>query len=49
MFLIEFDEVYKKKIKWSKGSDGYNTKIPRYIADIAELIEMDPDPYFEGV
>ncbi|RLU25293.1 hypothetical protein DMN91_003386 [Ooceraea biroi] len=44
----EFDEVYKKKIKWSRGSDGYNTKIPRYIADVAELIEMDPDPYFEG-
>lgn len=42
----EFDETPKKKIKWSRGGDGYNTKIPKYIADIAELIEIDPDPYF---
>lgn len=46
MFFIEFDETPKKKIKWSRGGDGYNTKIPKYIADIAELIEIDPDPYF---
>lgn len=48
MFLIEFD-VHKKKIKWNRGSSGYNTQIPRYVADVAELLDMDPDPYFEGV
>ncbi|XP_032690127.1 uncharacterized protein LOC116853254 [Odontomachus brunneus] len=44
----DFDVIQKKKLKWNGGSDGYNAKIPKYIADIAELIEMDPDPYFEG-
>ncbi|KAL6439055.1 hypothetical protein ACFW04_003804 [Cataglyphis niger] len=43
----EFD-VHKKKIKWNRGSSGYNTQIPRYVADVAELLDMDPDPYFEG-
>ncbi|XP_025265469.1 uncharacterized protein LOC105255342 [Camponotus floridanus] len=44
----EFNEVHKKKIKWDRGSNGYNAQIPRYVADIAELLDMDPDPYFEG-
>ncbi|KAM0736332.1 hypothetical protein ACS0PU_010293 [Formica fusca] len=44
----EFDVVHKKKIKWNRGSNGYNAQIPRYVADVAELLDMDPDPYFEG-
>ncbi|XP_077261778.1 TATA box-binding protein-associated factor RNA polymerase I subunit C-like [Temnothorax americanus] len=44
----EFDVVHKKSIKWKRGSKGYSANVPRYIADIAELLDMDPDPYFEG-
>lgn len=43
------DIAHKKKIKWKGGSNGYNAQIPRYVADIAELLDTDPDPYFEGV
>ncbi|XP_014479714.1 PREDICTED: uncharacterized protein LOC106747002 [Dinoponera quadriceps] len=41
--------VPKKKTKWKVKNNGSNayTNIPRYVADIAELIEMNPDPYFE--
>ncbi|EGI58091.1 PREDICTED: uncharacterized protein LOC105153231 isoform X1 [Acromyrmex echinatior] len=38
-------ELPKKKIKWKKGC---KANVPKYIADIAELLDMDPDPYFEG-
>lgn len=48
-FSIEFKAVHKKSVKWKRGSTGYSANVPRYIADIAELIDMDPDPYFEGV
>lgn len=41
--------MHKKSIKWKRGGDGYKADIPKYIADIAELFDMDPDPYFEGV
>ncbi|KYQ55896.1 hypothetical protein ALC60_05178 [Trachymyrmex zeteki] len=41
----EFEELPKKKIKWKKGC---KANVPKYIADIAELLDMDPDPYFEG-
>ncbi|XP_025989120.2 uncharacterized protein LOC105193210 isoform X2 [Solenopsis invicta] len=44
----EFKAVHKKSIKWKRGSDGYSANVPRYIAEIAELLDMDPDPYFEG-
>lgn len=44
----EFKVVHKKSIKWKRGSNGYSANVPRYIADIAELLDMDPDPYFEG-
>lgn len=49
VFLIEFNAIHKKSIKWKRGSNGYSTNVPRYIADIAELFDMEPDPYFEGV
>lgn len=49
VFLLEFNAVHKKSIKWKRGSKGYSANVPKYIADIAELIDMDPDPYFEGV
>jgi len=47
--ISEFNVIHKKSIKWKRGSNGYNANVPRYIADIAELLDMDPDPYFEGV
>ncbi|XP_025162233.1 uncharacterized protein LOC105191284 isoform X2 [Harpegnathos saltator] len=43
----EFEKIQRKKMRWNGGSNGYNAKIPKYVADIAELIEMDPDPYFD--
>ncbi|KAL0128074.1 hypothetical protein PUN28_003363 [Cardiocondyla obscurior] len=44
----EFNKLHKKSIRWKRGGNGYNANVPRYIADIAELLDMDPDPYFEG-
>ncbi|XP_072749836.1 uncharacterized protein Taf1c-like [Anoplolepis gracilipes] len=44
----EFDVLYKRKIKWNRGSSGYSAQIPRCVADIAELVDMEPDSYFEG-
>ncbi|XP_011870349.1 PREDICTED: uncharacterized protein LOC105563391 isoform X2 [Vollenhovia emeryi] len=46
--MKDIRKVYKKSIRWKRGSKGYSAKVPRYIADIAELIDMEPDPYFEG-
>lgn len=47
--MIEFNVVHKKSVRWKRGSNGYSTNVPRYIADIAELLDMDSDSYFEGV
>lgn len=47
--MLEFNALHKKSIKWKIGSEGFSANVPRYIADIAELFDMDPDPYFEGV
>ncbi|XP_043669671.1 uncharacterized protein LOC122629877 isoform X1 [Vespula pensylvanica] len=40
--------VHKKGIKWSKNNDKVTTVLPKYAAEIAELVELDPDPYLKG-
>lgn len=29
--------------------DIITAKIPKYVADLAQVIDKDPDPYFKGV
>ncbi|XP_029040385.1 uncharacterized protein LOC114874863 [Osmia bicornis bicornis] len=41
--------IYKKDVKWTSTKDAVTTKIPKYIADLAETMDKDPDPYFEGI
>ncbi|XP_008551738.1 uncharacterized protein LOC103574139 [Microplitis demolitor] len=38
----------KKDLQWSGTYNKGETILPRYIANLADHIEMDPDPYFEG-
>ncbi|XP_017877115.1 uncharacterized protein LOC108623245 isoform X2 [Ceratina calcarata] len=45
----ELEFIRKNDVKWKKNKNALTTKLPRYISDLAELIEKDPDPYFEGV
>ncbi|KYN08064.1 PREDICTED: uncharacterized protein LOC108776494 [Cyphomyrmex costatus] len=40
----EFEKLHKKKIKWKSNT----ANVPKYIANLAELLDMEPDPYFEG-
>lgn len=42
-------KLKRDDIKWNKNSKLKTTTLPRYIAEIAEIIELDPDPYFSGV
>lgn len=44
--MIGLRTVNAKDIKWNKEG---STKLPRYVARIAQLIDSDPDPYFSGV
>ncbi|XP_015190954.1 PREDICTED: uncharacterized protein LOC107074221 isoform X1 [Polistes dominula] len=45
----DFGPISKKGVKWFKNSDNLNsTVLPRYVAEIAELVELDPDPYLKG-
>ncbi|XP_036141300.1 uncharacterized protein LOC114253727 [Monomorium pharaonis] len=44
----EFKPVHKKSVKWKMEDNRYRANVPRYVAEIAELLDMDPDPYFEG-
>lgn len=46
---IELRLIHKKDVKWTSSKDAVTTKIPKYIADLAETMDKDPDPYFEGV
>ncbi|XP_066595492.1 uncharacterized protein TAF1C-like isoform X2 [Prorops nasuta] len=54
--LVDYCNKYKKifgvlpksTIDTKKFGKNAKIKLPRYIADIAELIEHDPDPYFAG-
>lgn len=37
-----------KKIEFKNGKSETTTTLPKFVADLAELMEMDPDPDFEG-
>ncbi|XP_076245686.1 TATA box-binding protein-associated factor RNA polymerase I subunit C-like isoform X2 [Calliopsis andreniformis] len=45
----DLELVCKKDVKWNHTGNSVTAKVPKYIADIAEIIDMDPDPHFEGV
>ncbi|KAG6797130.1 hypothetical protein HZU73_07516 [Apis mellifera caucasica] len=40
--------IYKKDVKWNHMKDIITAKIPKYVADLAQVIDKDPDPYFKG-
>ncbi|XP_054005973.1 uncharacterized protein LOC128890953 [Hylaeus anthracinus] len=44
----ELGVIHKRDIKWNCSKNAATAKVPKYIADIAAIIDMDPDPYFEG-
>ncbi|XP_033325282.1 TATA box-binding protein-associated factor RNA polymerase I subunit C-like [Megalopta genalis] len=44
----ELGQTYKKDIKWKHTDRILTAKVPRYVADIAEIMALDPDPHFEG-
>ncbi|KZC10848.1 PREDICTED: uncharacterized protein LOC107189068 [Dufourea novaeangliae] len=44
----ELGRTCKKDIKWQHTKEAITAKVPKYVADIAEIMNMDPDPYFEG-
>ena len=44
----ELQLVHKKDIKWNRMGNAVTAKLPKYLADLTEIIDMDPDPYFEG-
>lgn len=37
-----------KNVKWKTGDKSNVMKLPRYMADTAEILQCDPDPYFSG-
>ncbi|XP_076178174.1 TATA box-binding protein-associated factor RNA polymerase I subunit C-like isoform X2 [Ptiloglossa arizonensis] len=45
----ELGTIHKKDIKWNRRKNVVTTKIPKYVTEIATIIDMDPDPYFDGV
>ncbi|CAL7946110.1 unnamed protein product [Xylocopa violacea] len=45
----ELGLIHKKDVKWNRTKGAANAKIPKYIVDLAQTIDQDPDPYFEGV
>ena len=47
--LAVFKLPKKKDVQWVKDNGNKSTSLPRYVAEIAEIIELDPDPYFSGV
>lgn len=51
-YYLKYEKIMKKvkkgDIKWDKSSEIRTTSLPRYVAEIAEIIEFDPDPYFSG-
>ncbi|XP_043265581.1 uncharacterized protein LOC122405127 [Colletes gigas] len=44
----ELGAIHKKDIKWNRKDKTVDAKVPKYVADMAAIIDMDPDPYFEG-
>lgn len=47
--LVELKLIHKKDVKWNHTKGAITAKIPKYIVDIAKIIDKDPDPCFEGV
>lgn len=47
--FIELELIHKKDVKWNRTKNTIIAKVPKYVADIAQIIDKDPDPYFEGV
>lgn len=47
--FIELKLIHKKDVKWNHTKGAITAKIPKYVADIAKIIDKDPDPCFEGV
>ncbi|OAD52878.1 hypothetical protein WN48_11255 [Eufriesea mexicana] len=45
----ELELIHKKDIKWNRTKHAFIAKVPKYIANLAQIIDKDPDPYFEGV
>ncbi|XP_068974470.1 uncharacterized protein TAF1C-like isoform X1 [Bombus flavifrons] len=45
----ELKLIHKKDVKWNHTKGAITAKIPKYVADIAKIIDKDPDPCFEGV
>ncbi|CAK9830885.1 hypothetical protein ANTRET_LOCUS7976 [Anthophora retusa] len=45
----ELGLIQKKDVKWSGTKGAMTAKVPKYVADLAQIINKDPDPYFEGV
>ncbi|KAK0076310.1 hypothetical protein PV325_005594 [Microctonus aethiopoides] len=44
----KFTIQLKKDVSWTFKNDKMESNLPRYIADLADILEMDPDPHFEG-
>ncbi|XP_076279135.1 TATA box-binding protein-associated factor RNA polymerase I subunit C-like [Lasioglossum baleicum] len=44
----ELGQIRKHNIKWQHTDRTVTAKMPKYVADIAEIMDLDPDPYFEG-
>ncbi|KAI4504053.1 hypothetical protein M0802_000524 [Mischocyttarus mexicanus] len=45
----DFGPTPKKGVKWLKNNDNLTSAVlPRYVAELAELVELDPDPYLKG-
>ncbi|KAK9304854.1 hypothetical protein QLX08_003922 [Tetragonisca angustula] len=45
----ELKLIHKKDVKWNRTKNIIIAKVPKYVADMAQIIDKDPDPYFEGV
>ncbi|XP_034935780.1 uncharacterized protein TAF1C-like [Chelonus insularis] len=40
--------MMKKDLQWTTEGDKKETILPRYLADLSDIIQMDPDPLFQG-
>lgn len=49
MFVLDVKMPYKKQLKFTTVKDKTLCTVPTAVAQIAELVDMDPDPYFSGV
>ncbi|XP_033211089.1 uncharacterized protein LOC117169080 [Belonocnema kinseyi] len=51
-YYQKYENVFKipkkKDVKWLKENKKNYTSLPKIVAEIAEIVELDPDPYFSG-